>query len=107
MLTEVPSLEVFEYVNVFVAGAVAAMLPKSQLLAETAAEAPGWTLPCTMILSVSWQFLIVPSTASVQVPTMPGPDTRILLKPVGEPVTRCGVALSPMNPAGGAPAALP
>src|SRR5215217_968198 len=71
---------------------------------SAAVAPPGWTLPCKTILSVSRQLLIVEPSASVHVPTMPGPDTRILLKPVGEPTTACGVELSPMKPAGGAPA---
>src|SRR4051812_37029759 len=57
-----------------------------------------------MILSVSWQLPTVLPSSLVQVPAMPGPETRILLKPVGEPTTTCGVVLSPMKPAGGAPA---
>src|SRR3954469_24313084 len=81
------------------------MSPKSSVPALSAAvEPPGCTLPCRMILSVSWQLVTVVPSSLVQVPTMPGPETRILLKPVGEPTTRCGVAASPMKPAGGAPA---
>src|SRR3954470_15294199 len=40
-----------------------------------------------MILSVSWQLATVLPSSLVQVPTMPVPETRILLKPVGEPTT--------------------
>src|SRR5215213_1850177 len=58
-----------------------------------------------MIWAVSAQLATVVPSGLVQVPAIPGPWTRTLLKPVGDPTTRCGVVLSPMNPAGGPPAA--
>src|SRR5436309_2310365 len=51
---------------------------------------------------VSWQLETVVPSGFVHVPVKPGPSTRTLLKPVGDPVTACEVTPSPMKPAGGA-----
>src|SRR3954467_5347953 len=94
LLMATGSLPVLEYLTVFASGAgVVATLPKSTSPVLAAADLPGCTLPWRTKRSVSTQSADGVGhwlAAGAPAPAF-GPSMRSLLKPVGEPVTVCGV----------------